>query len=59
MTRQPWLLGGAALAVVLTLVVVRIGKAFDKRRAEIAARRTELKSEAHALADATRPTHDS
>ena len=57
--RSPWLLGGAALAAGLTLVVVRFGKAFDKRRAEIAASRAELKGDATDLVDAIKSSRDS
>ena len=57
--RSPWLLGGAAVAIVLTIVVVRLGKAFDRRRAEVAASRAELKGESQSLADAVRSSRDS
>lgn len=59
LNRSPWLLGGAAIAAALTLVVVRFGKAFDKRRAEIAASRAELKSEAGDLVHAIKKSRDS
>ena len=45
--------------MVLTLVVVRFGKAFDQRRTEIAASRAELKGEAHHLAEAMKRSRDS
>jgi hypothetical protein len=57
--RSPWLLGGAALAAALTLIVVRFGRAFDQRRAEIAASRAELKGEARDLAQAMKGSRDS
>ena len=57
--RSPWLLGGAALAAALMLVVVRLGKAYDRRRAELAESRAELKGEVQMLADAVRPSRDS
>jgi len=57
--RSPGLLGGAGLAAALTLLVVRFGKAFDKRRAEIAASRAELRGEAHTLANTVKPSRDS
>jgi hypothetical protein len=57
--RSPWLLGGAALAGVLTFVVVRLGRAFDRRRAELAAGRAEVQGEARMLADAVRSSRDS
>jgi hypothetical protein len=57
--RSPWLLGGAALAASLTLAVVRFGRAFDQRRAEIAASRAELKSDAGDLVHAIRKSRDS
>ena len=59
LNRSAWLLGGAALAAGLTLLVVRFGKAFDKRRAEIAASRAELKDEARDLAGAMKGSRDS
>ena len=58
-SRSPWLLGGAAIAASLTYVVVRLGKAYEQRRAEMAASRAELKGEARMLADAVRPSRDS
>ena len=57
--RQPWLLGGAGLAVALTFVVVHFGRAFDRRRADIAATRSDLGGEAHALSDAVKSSRDS
>jgi len=57
--RSPWLLGGAGLAAGLTLVVIRFGKAYDKRKAEIAASRAELRSDVSHLANVVRPSRDS
>jgi hypothetical protein len=57
--RSAWLLGFAAVAAVLTLVVLRMGKAFEKRRAEMTASRAELKGEAQMLVDAARAPRDS
>jgi len=57
--RSSWLLGGAALAAGLSFLVVRFGKAYDKRRAEIAASRTDLRDEARVLADAVKSSRDS
>jgi hypothetical protein len=57
--RSAWLLGFAALAAVLTLAVLRMGKAFEKRRAELTASRAELKGEARMLVDAARHSRDS
>jgi hypothetical protein len=51
------LLGGAALAAGLTLLVARFGKAYDRRRAEIAASRTSC-DEARGIADVVK-SHDS
>ena len=56
---SPWLLGGAGLAAALTFLVVRFSKAFDRRRAEIAASRSELRGEAGELAKAVSPPRDS
>ena len=57
--RSPWLLGFAAVAGTLCFVVVRVGKAFDRHRAEMAANRAELRGEAQMLADAVRQSRDS
>lgn len=57
--RQPWLLGGAALAAGLTAVVVQFGRAYDRRRAEIKEARSELKSAAQEIAAEVRSPRDS
>jgi len=56
---SPWLLGGAAVAVALTVVVVRLGKAYDRHRARMAESRSELKEEVQVLAEAVKPSRDS
>ena len=53
------MLGGAGLAAALTLLVIRFGKAYDKRRAEIEASRAELRGEVSDLANAVRTSRDS
>ena len=57
--RSPWLLGGAALAAALTIVVVRLGKAYDRHRARLAESRAELKEEVQGLAQSVKPARDS
>lgn len=57
--RSPWLLGFAALAAALTIVVVRLGKAYDRHRARMAESRTELKQEVQVLANAVKTSRDS
>ena len=57
--RSPWLLGGAGLAAALTVVVVRLGKAYDRHRAAMTERRAELKEEVRILAEAVKPSRDS
>jgi hypothetical protein len=57
--RSPWLLGFAALAAALTIVVVRLGKAYDRHRARMAESRTELKEEVQVLANAVKTSRDS
>jgi hypothetical protein len=58
-SRQPWLLGGAALAAALTFAVLLFGKAFDRRRAEILASRSDLRTEAQSLGDVVKTSRDS
>ena len=57
--RSPWLLGGAVLAAALTIVVVRLGKAYDKHRVRMTESRAELKQEVQMLAEAVKPSRDS
>ena len=57
--RSPWLLGGAAVAAALMVVVFKVGRAYDRRRAELAASRAELKGEVQMLANAVNPSRDS
>ena len=57
--RSPWLLAGAAVAAALTVVVVRLGKAYDRQRARMAESRAELKEEVQILAESVRPSPDS
>lgn len=54
-----WLLGGAAVAVLLGLVVLRVGRGYERRRADVAAARTELRAETHGLAAAIQESRDS
>jgi len=56
---SPWLLGGAALASALMIVVVRFGKAYDRHRAGLTESRAELKEEVQVLAEAVKPSRDS
>ena len=57
--RSPWLLGFAALAAVLTIAVVRLGKAYDRHRARMTESRAELKEEVQMMANAVKSSRDS
>lgn len=58
-SRSPWLLGGAAVAATLMIVVVRLGKAYDRHRARLVESRAEMRQEVQMMASAVNPSRDS